>query len=125
MCPTRELTPTFPFAPSMIITLKLGLNLSLLTSFLYTSLLLNLMAGKSGNDIPVFSEPGGKGEEPGEAQEGTPASALELTALRKLHPYSTGKPRLHRFSCLVPAHQPVSGGGLLIKVELGSGSWSA
>ena len=82
MCPTRELTPTFPFAPSMIITLKLGLNLSLLTSFLYTSLLLNLMAGKSGNDIPVFSEPGGKGEEPGEAQEGTPASALELTALR-------------------------------------------
>lgn len=40
--PARELAPTFLFVPSKIITLKLRLKLSLLISFLYTSLLLTL-----------------------------------------------------------------------------------
>lgn len=41
------------------------------------------MASESGNDLPVCSEPRGKGEELGEAWEGPPASALALTAQSK------------------------------------------
>lgn len=81
MYPARGLTPASPFVLSKIIILELGLNLSLLTSFLYRSLFLNLLASKLGNDLPMFSEPRGKGEELGDAQERTLASTLELAAL--------------------------------------------
>lgn len=104
-CPARGLAPTSLFTPAKIITLKLGLHLSLLTSFLYTSLLHNLVAGTLGDDLPAFSEPGGKEEEPGEAQKCLP-STLELPALSEgsFIPILQMKLRLRKFSCLVRGH---------------------
>lgn len=87
MYPARGLVLTSPFVPSKRITPKLGRKLSPLTSFLYTSLLFNLVAG---NELSMSSEPRGTGEELGEVQEGTLASALQPTDLKlsKLHPHS-------------------------------------
>lgn len=62
MYPARGLVPTSPFVPSKVIIPKLGRKLSPLTSFLYTSLFLNLVAG---NEFSMSPEPRGTGEELG------------------------------------------------------------